>query len=98
MTFLVFIAVLIVVSLVVLVAALQRGRPVALRDWRELPAHTVPVDVEAFRRLLDRDDEQFIRSRLTGSQFRVAQRLRARAGFDYVARVRQNAAVLLVIG
>jgi hypothetical protein len=85
-------------ALTVLLLALRKGRPVALRDWRELPNHTVPVDTVAFQRLLDEADSEFVRRSLTPAKFRTAQRLRVRAAFSYLARVRQNAAVLLGVG
>ena len=42
------------------------------------------LDIEAFRNLIDPEEEQFLRSRLPSSEFRKIKRERARAALAYV--------------
>ncbi len=42
------------------------------------------LDIEAFRNLVDPEEEEFLRSRLSGSAFRKTQRARAEAALAYV--------------
>ncbi|HTR27392.1 MAG TPA: hypothetical protein VMI10_25705 [Terriglobales bacterium] len=57
-----------------------------------------PVDLEAFENLTDPDEEEFLRSNLSSSEFRHVQRLRIRAAKLYVKVLLQNANVLVAIG
>jgi hypothetical protein len=98
MTFIIVIFAVVFLSLALILSSLWRGRPIALRDWRDLPQYSVPVDLEAFQRLMHPGDEEFVRNHLSPAAFRKAQRLRARAAFDYLGRVRRNAALLMGIG
>jgi len=54
-----------------------------------------PVDVEAFRNLIDPDEEEFLRSHLPRADFRKIRRERLRAAVDYISCAAHNAAVLL---
>ena len=56
------------------------------------------VDLEAFRNLIDPDEEQFLRANLPPPEFRAVQRQQMRAAADYVAGVSRNAAILLRLG
>jgi len=67
------------------VAARSRSRQAALR----------PVDITAFRTLMERDDELFLRARLPGSKFTGLKRQRIRVTLGYVGRIAGNAAVVL---
>jgi hypothetical protein len=57
-----------------------------------------PVDVEAFRNLINPAEDDFLRSRLSSHQFRVVRRARLRAAASYVRVAGRNSAVLIRIG
>ena len=57
--------------------------------------HIRAVDVEAFRNLVDPEEEKFLRSNLAPAEFRKIQRERLRAAVDYVSCAAQNAAILV---
>jgi hypothetical protein len=61
--------------------------------------HTIqPIDVEAFRNLVDPTETDFLRRRLPASEFRIVQRERLRATAAYIQVAGRNAAVLALIG
>lgn len=65
----------------------------------ENPAeHLRTVDVEAFRNLIDPDEEQYLRNHLAPADFRRIQRERLQAAVEYIACAAQNAAVLVRLG
>jgi hypothetical protein len=57
-----------------------------------------PIDVEAFRNLLNESDDAFLRQHLSGSDFRLVRRARLRAMAAYVQEAGRNAAVLIRMG
>jgi hypothetical protein len=57
-----------------------------------------PIDVAAFRNLVDPAEDEYLRLHLTPAQFRVTQRSRLRARAAYVSVARRNAAVLVRMG
>ncbi|HYM74543.1 MAG TPA: hypothetical protein VE377_01080 [Candidatus Dormibacteraeota bacterium] len=57
-----------------------------------------PIDVEAFRNLVDPAEDHYLRRRLSASQFRVVQRERLRATAAYIRVAGRNATVLVAIG
>ncbi len=62
-------------------------------------AQTVqPLDVEAFRNLIDPAERDYLRRRLPATEFRVVQRQRLIATAAYVRSASQNAALLIDIG
>ncbi|HLW84666.1 MAG TPA: hypothetical protein VKR60_05580 [Candidatus Sulfotelmatobacter sp.] len=61
-------------------------------------AHLQPLDVEAFRNLVDPAEDEYLRRHLSPAQFRVTQRARLRARAAYVRVAARNAAVLIRIG
>jgi hypothetical protein len=61
-------------------------------------AQIEPIDVAAFRNLVDPAEDEYLRRHLTPAQFRVTQRSRLRARAAYVLVARKNAAVLVRIG
>jgi hypothetical protein len=92
-----------VIVLAALAAALflvrvSRGHAAAIASLEDLSGRTQPVDIEAFRNLLDPSETEFLRRHLPGSVFRQIQRERTFAAIDYVKRIAQNAAVLLRLG
>jgi len=56
-----------------------------------------PIDVEAFRNLVDPAENAYLRSRLTAAEFRRVQRERLRATAAYVRVAGRNATVLVTI-
>jgi len=57
-----------------------------------------PIDVAAFRNLVDPAEDAYLRRRLPASEFRVVQRERLRAMAFYVQTAGSNAAVLVRMG
>ncbi|MBZ5503896.1 MAG: hypothetical protein LAO78_00290 [Acidobacteriia bacterium] len=57
-----------------------------------------PVDLNAFRTLMDRDDELFMREKLPRSKFLQLKRQRIRVTMRYVARIASNASAVLHVG
>lgn len=84
-------------GLLVLIWALRRQhRPVP--DLPGLEACTQPVDLAAFRNLIDPAEEDYLREHLPAGQFRELQRERMRAALEYVQRTAYNGALLLRVG
>jgi len=57
-----------------------------------------PIDIEAFRNLIDPAEDAYLRRRLPSSQFRVVRRERLRAMAVYVQLIANNAGVLIRVG
>jgi hypothetical protein len=74
---------------------LIRGRAVAAEVLENPAEHIRAVDVEAFRNLVDPDEEDFLRSNLAPAEFRRIQRERLHAAVEYVSCAADNAAFLL---
>jgi hypothetical protein len=62
------------------------------------PHRIQPIDVDAFRNLVDPAETDYLRHRLPASAFRTVQRERLRATAAYIQAAGQNAAVLVLIG
>jgi hypothetical protein len=77
---------------------LAKGRSAANGSVGELAGRVRPVDVEAFRNLIDPDEEQFLRANLPPTEFRKIQRERLRAAIEYISCAAQNAALLIQMG
>jgi hypothetical protein len=75
-----------------------RGQSRAITDVRELPLQTRPIDVAAFRNLVDPGEEEFLRTNLGAREFTHLQRKRTLAVIAYVRCAAQNASVLLRVG
>ena len=68
----------------------------AVRSRRKQAGLTIrPVDLKAFRTLMDRDDELFLQSRLPRGKFFRLKRHRVRVTLRYVARIAANASAVL---
>jgi hypothetical protein len=74
---------------------LTKGRAVTAELLENPAEHIRSVDVEAFRNLVDPDEEAFLRTNLPRAEFRRIQRERLRAAVEYVSCAAQNAAILL---
>lgn len=84
--------------LLLLLAKAARGSARAITTHAELAAALRPVDLEAFRNLMDPADEEFLRQHLPPSEFRSLQRERLRAAAEYVHCVLENSAFLARFG
>jgi hypothetical protein len=86
----------------VLTLALTAGFAVsrALRpaSKADLEAQLEPIDVAAFRNLIDPAEDEYLRRQLSAAQFRVTQRSRLRARAAYVRVASRNATVLIRMG
>ena len=70
-------------------------RPASKAD---LEAQLEPIDVAAFRNLIDPAEDEYLRRHLSAAQFRKTQRARLRARAAYVRVASRNAAVLIRMG
>jgi hypothetical protein len=83
-------------ALLALLFSVKLTRGLALSTVLDNPAaHIRSVDVDAFRNLVDPDEEEFLRSHLSPADFRRIQRERLRAAIEYVFCAAHNAAILL---
>jgi hypothetical protein len=57
-----------------------------------------PIDIEAFRNLVDPTENEYLQRRLSPAEFRKVQRERLRAAGAYIRVAGRNAAVLVAIG
>jgi hypothetical protein len=90
----------VVASLLLLALLLwaARGQSTAVNNLDDLVGRARPVDLEAFRNLIDPEEEEFLRAQLPRREFRAVQRERLRAALEYVHYTAHNAAVLLRLG
>jgi hypothetical protein len=90
---------LVLISLMALVLIYAvRGKTSPVAEWDDLIGHTRPVDIDAFRNLIDPAEEDFLRQNLPAGEFRVIQRERLRAAVEYVSCAAHNAAILVRLG
>src|SRR5579884_755502 len=75
-----------------------RGHAGVVAGVSDLNGRTHPVNLAAFRNLVDPDETAYLRERLGPAEFRHIQRERLRAAASYVRCVAENAAVLLRLG
>jgi len=85
----------VVVLLLFMQTALRR-KPTP--DLGALDTYIEPVDLRAFRNLIDPAEEDYLREQLPPGRFRVIQRKRLCTTLEYVRCVAGNAAVLLRVG
>lgn len=72
---------------------------VAARGRRRREGQTVrAVDLKAFRTLVDRDDELFLKERLPRSKFSRIKRQRVAVTMRYVGRIANNASLVMGVG
>ncbi|MGA7684310.1 MAG: hypothetical protein WCC32_12060 [Terriglobales bacterium] len=88
---------------VIIVAAVMALSLSVFLAWQLLERHRgdaelTPVDLEAFENLTDPEEEHFLRTNLSPTEFRSVQRGRIRAARLYLAALSQNAAVLEAVG
>ncbi len=74
------------------------SRNLQVSQGNSLAGKIQPIDVEAFRNLIDPAEDDYLRRRLTPSEFRLVRRQRLRAMAAYVQTAGRNAAVLVRMG
>jgi hypothetical protein len=74
------------------------SRSLQLSAGTNLATQIQPIDVEAFRNLIDPAEDDYLRRRLPAAEFRVVRRQRLRAMAAYVHTAGRNAAVLVRMG
>lgn len=86
--------------ILVVAAVVALGVIVRLAVSRSLSSATAirSLDVEAFRNLINPAEDQYLRRRLPGAQFRQVRRARLRAMAAYVQIAGENAGALVSIG
>jgi hypothetical protein len=70
------------------------GRHYSVAD---LASQTLATDLEAFSNLVDREEENYLRTALNRSEFAAVQRLRLAAARQYVFNVMHNAGIILAV-
>jgi len=83
-----------VLGLFLIIYFARRHRP-AGGDLDTLAARLRPIDVDAFRNLIDEREEAFLRELLPGKEFRRIHRERTLAAVEYVKCAAQNAGILI---
>src|SRR5712692_6900321 len=67
-------------------------------DLGELAARLRPIDVDAFRNLIDEREEEYLRAHLPRKEFRNIHRERMLAAVEYVWCATRNTSILITIG
>jgi hypothetical protein len=83
---------------IVFLLVVARGQAREISKIEDLPGRTRPVDIEAFRNLMDPAEERYLREQLPPREFRRVHRLRMLAAVEYVERAAANAAILIRLG
>ena len=96
MTLAIILAVAAVLALV-FILSVSVSRSLQISQGNSLSARIQPIDVEAFRNLIDPAEDDYLRRRLTAGEFRRLRRQRLRAMAAYVETAGRNAAVLILI-
>ena len=81
-----------------LILRLAMSRSLPTKGVSKLPRTIRPIDVEAFRTLINPVEDQYLRRRLSPSQFRLVRRARLRAVAAYVQVAGSNAELLMRAG
>jgi hypothetical protein len=91
---------LVVVAILSLIVVLRfaLSRSLQISPHSSLGRQIQPLDVEAFRNLADPAEDEFLRMRLTRSEYWRVRRVRLRALARYVQAAAANAVVLIQIG
>jgi len=82
----------------VLILRIAVSRSLQISAGPNLLAQIQPIDVEAFRNLVNPTEDTYLRRRLPASRFRQVRRARLRAASAYVRAAGRNATVLVRIG
>jgi len=91
--------ILVAAAVIALVIILRITFPGSLQVSRGVEDEQLqPIDVEAFRNLIDPTEGEYLRQKLPAPEFRRVQRRRLRATAHYVRAAGRNAALLVRIG
>lgn len=92
--------ILVIVAVVALVSILgfTISRSLQVSEGASLAGRIQPIDVAAFRNLINPAEDDYLRRRLSASEFRVVRRKRLHAMAAYVRTAGRNATVLIRIG
>lgn len=82
----------------VLILGVTISRSLQIQTSDRLAPPVEPIDVEAFRNLVDASENAYLQQQLPAPEFRRVQRERLRAAAAYVRAAGRNAAVLITIG
>jgi hypothetical protein len=93
-----FTLVFVALAILFLLLYVEGGHNSSVNRLEDLAGRTRPVDLDAFRNLMDPKEEDFLRANLLPRQFRAIQRQRLRAATDYIHNTAHNAAFLLRLG
>jgi hypothetical protein len=74
------------------------SRSLQISAGASLAQQIQPIDVEAFRNLVDPAEDDYLRRRLSAAEFRLVRRERLRAMAAYIQIAEKNAAVLVRMG
>ncbi len=85
-------------AILLLLLYLEGGHHSSVGRMEDLAGHTRPVDIDAFRNLMDPKEDAFLRAHLRPREFRAIQRERARSAMDYIRNTAHNATYLLRLG
>lgn len=94
-TFIILFLVVLLLSTLIF-SSVKRAR--SSNALESLLSRTRSVDIEAFRNLIDPEEESFLRRQLPGSEFRSIRRERMLAATEYVRAASFNASVLIRLG
>src|SRR5438045_1172988 len=86
-----FTLVFLALAVLFLLLYLEGGRKSSVHRLEDLVGHTRPVDIDAFRNLMDPQEEDYLRANLVPCDFRVIQRERSRAAIDYIRNTEEDA-------
>jgi len=89
-------ALLTILALALLWRAARRTRQ--RLTWEQLVSELQPLDLGAFRNLLDPEDARFLREQLPAGHLRRFERQRRRAAVAYARTLAHNAGVLTQLG
>jgi hypothetical protein len=64
----------------------------------QLAAQLRPIDVNAFRNLIDQREEEYLRAHLPRAEFRIIHRERMLAAVEYVRCATRNTSILISLG
>ncbi|HEY4903983.1 MAG TPA: hypothetical protein VIH89_10965 [Candidatus Sulfotelmatobacter sp.] len=94
-------AIILVVAAVLALGIILRlavNQSLQVKSSSDLDVSIRPIDIEAFRNLIDPAEDDYLRRRLPPAPFRIVRRERLRAMAAYVHVAASNATVLVCVG
>jgi hypothetical protein len=92
------ILVIVAVLALIFILGFTVSRSLQVSEGASLAGKIQPIDVAAFRNLINPAEDEYLRRRLSASEFRVVRRQRLRAMAAYVQTAGRNAVVLIRMG